>query len=139
MNTKLVLTAFTAIFLWVGCTPKIGFLNSPVVPAAEGYVKAKQDKNNNFHIEVFVKHLAPSLKLTPPKQYYIVWAEKAENEYQNLGMLKSSSNLISSTLKASFNTTLPYKPISIFITAEDNATLEKPTNKSSAVLTSENL
>ncbi len=48
-----------AIVVLQSCTTtKYNFSTSRVVPAAEGTVKVKKDKNNNYNIELHVNRLA---------------------------------------------------------------------------------
>ncbi|HEY1056219.1 MAG TPA: hypothetical protein VGE24_13830, partial [Emticicia sp.] len=43
---------FFAFVVLQSCgTTKYSFITSPVVPAAEGTVKVKKDKNNNYNID----------------------------------------------------------------------------------------
>lgn len=102
------------------------FSNSDIVPAAVGSVKIKSDNNNNQTIEVSVKHLAPSTKLSPPQNTYVVWMVTENNGNQNIGQLNSSSGLLSKTLKASLKTVTSFNPTSFFITAEDNGNVQYP-------------
>lgn len=112
------------------------FGSSSVVPAAVGSVKIKSDKNKNHTIEISVNNLAPSEKLTPPKNTYVVWMVTESNGTKNLGQLKSSSGLLSSGLKASLKTVTSFQPASFFITAEDNGDVQYPA--SFVVLTTTN-
>ena len=60
---SLAIVLFTACLL-LSCATKYAFNTSTVVPAAEGLVKVKKDKNNNYSIALIVKRLAePELKL----------------------------------------------------------------------------
>lgn len=102
------------------------FTSSDIVPAAVGSVKIKSDNNKNQTIEVNVKHLAPSSKLSPPQNTYVVWMMTERNGTQNIGQLNSSSSLLSKTLKASLKTVTSYNPTSFFITAEDNGNVQYP-------------
>ncbi len=104
----------------------MNFTSSPVVPAAEGSVKYKKDNNNNYHISLNVLHLANSDKLTPPRSKYVVWMDTESNGVKNLGQLKSSGSLLSSTLKGSLNAVTAFKPKNFFITAEDNTDISYP-------------
>src|SRR5688572_18316004 len=108
------------------CATKMSFGNSAVMPSAEGTVKIKTDKNGNNAIDIKVIHLASAEKLTPPRKLYVVWMVTENNETKNLGRLKSSSSLLSKTLKGSLETTSPFKPLSFFITAEDDASTQYP-------------
>lgn len=103
------------------CAEKVSFTNSSVVPGAEGTVTIKEDKNANYLIDVAVVNLAKPDQLTPPKQTYVVWMESADG-IKNLGQINTTDGLFSKTMKASLETTMPYRPNRIFITAEDQAT-----------------
>ncbi|WP_207493468.1 hypothetical protein [Aridibaculum aurantiacum] len=108
------------------CSRKIAFATSTVVPAAEGRVTVKRDANKNHTIEVNVTNLAPPNKLTPSRNVYVVWLQNAQNQTLNIGQLKSSSGLFSSTLKGSLRTVSVSKPTRVYITAEDNADVQVP-------------
>jgi len=113
-------------FLLLSCSKKMMFASSSVVPAAEGSVKYKKDKNNNYHVDLKVMHLAHSNKLTPARSNYVVWMETESNGIKNLGQLISSGSLLSSTLKGSLSAVTAFQPKSFFITAEDNANISYP-------------
>jgi hypothetical protein len=120
--------AFTFCLLIVlsSCAKRIRFESSTIVPGAEGRVTVKKDKNNNHAIDLEIKNLAAPDKLMVAKKVYVVWAETSEGGMNNLGQLKTSSGLLSSTYKASMNAITPYKPSRVFITAEDESTLQSP-------------
>lgn len=123
------LAVIIAVFLVVSltsCANKILFTNSNVVPAATGSVKIKKDKNNNYGISVSLRNLAPSNRLTPPRATYIVWADTESNGVKNIGQINTSNSMFSKSLKASLNANLPFKPIRIFITAEDIQNIQYP-------------
>jgi hypothetical protein len=121
-------TAFVIVLVCLleSCSRKMAFETSSVVPAAEGSVKLKKDKNSNYLVKLDVVNLAEPQRLEPPKNTYVVWAETAQNGTQNIGQLKTSSGLLSKTLKSSLETTTPFKPTNFFITAEDNANIQYP-------------
>ncbi len=121
-----VLTLLLSIFMLPSCATKYAFTRSSVVPAAEGSVKVKKDNNNNYEIDLKVKRLADPNRLSPAKSTYVVWMETEENGRKNIGQLKTSSGLFSSSLKSSLKTKTPFKPSSFFITAEDNADIQYP-------------
>lgn len=125
-----VYAAFAMLFAIVvlqscGAT-QYNFLTSTVVPAAEGSVKVKKDKNNNYNIDLHVKRLADPKRLSPAKELYIVWMETEQNGRKNIGQLKTSSGMFSSTLTSSLKTVASFKPAGFFITAEDNANIQYP-------------
>ncbi len=118
------------------CTKKISFLISPVVPAAEGTVQVKSDKNKNYVIDLDLIRLAAPERLTPPKKSYVVWMLNQQNSTINLGQIKSTTGFLSNSLKASFKTVSAFKPIKIFITAEDDSDIKYP--GSIVILTTDN-
>ena len=121
-----VAIAFFLVFSLGSCARKIVFQTSPIVPAAQGFVKVKKDKNNNYALEIDVRNLADPKRLDPPKQTYVVWTETERDGTKNIGQMNSSSGFLSSKLKASLTAVTPFKPTSVFITAEDNADIRYP-------------
>ncbi len=117
----IILVAFSSC-----STRKESFLSSAVVPAAEGTVKVKKDNNSNYAIKVEVKNLAEPDKLQPAKNAYIVWIETSENGIKNIGQIKTSAALLSSKLKASFETVSSFNPIKVIITAENDPAIQYP-------------
>lgn len=115
-----------AVFSLSSCAKKISFIASDVVPAAQGRVKIKKDKNDNYAIEVSVTNLAEAKRLKPSKETYVVWIETENNGIKNIGRMNSSSGLFSSGLKASLNAISSYKPLRVFITAENDADILYP-------------
>ena len=118
----------------ISCATKANFLISNVVPAARGSVTVKDDKNNNYVIKVKVTNLAESERLQQASSTYVVWMETGENTVRNLGAMKSSTGFMSKNLTASFQTVTSIKPTKIFITAENNAAIQYP---SEAVLSTD--
>jgi len=117
---------FFLVFSLASCSKKLSFQTSSVVPAAEGSVKVKKDNNNNYSIDLNVIRLANPKRLEPSKSTYVVWIETEQNGSKNIGSLNTSSSLFSKTLKSSLKTVSPFKPVSLFITAEDNADIQYP-------------
>lgn len=132
MKTRMKWTATNTVlpiilmFLFTTCAEKVTFLNSAVVPAAEGTVSIKQDKNNNYNIDLSVKNLADPSRLSPPRSMYVVWMETSQSGAQNIGQLETSSKGLSRMLTSSLQTVSPHKPTGFFITAEDDATGNYP-------------
>ena len=124
MNLHLVkrfsVVAFLLLFVLLisSCARKAYFTSSAVAPQAEGKVKVKKDGNDNYRISMSVKNIPQSNELNPARSTYVVWMESS-NGTKNLGQLKTSTGLFSSTRKASLETTSPYRPVRVFITAED--------------------
>lgn len=114
------------VCLLSACSRKMNFTRSVVVPAAQGDVKIKKDRNNNYAIHVSVFHLAQPGKLQPPKETYVVWMETKEDGIKNIGQLKSSSGFLSKTLKASLSAISSFKPRRFFVTAEESGDIQHP-------------
>jgi hypothetical protein len=114
------------LFFLNSCAKKVSFQQSTVTPAAEGKVKIKKDKNNNYAIKIDLKNLAGPSRLQQPRSTYVVWMETESNGTKNIGRINSSSGFLSSKLKASFNTVTAFKPVRIFITGEDDADVQYP-------------
>lgn len=123
-NIILGLLTIIAVFSFASCTKKVAFLSSSVVPAARGYVEVRNDKNKNYAIRIHITDLAEVQRLQPSKQTYVVWMVTDDDATKNIGQIKSSTGIISKQLKASFATVSSIKPIKIFITAEDDASIQ---------------
>lgn len=118
--------AFVLLSITSACSRKANFQTSVVVPAARGSVKVKKDKNHNHQISVNLFNLAEPERLQPPKKTYVVWMVTDENMTKNLGQIHMGTKLFSKTLKGSFTTQSSFKPVKIFITAEDEADIQYP-------------
>lgn len=110
------------------CASKTSFLTSAMVPAAEGTIMVKKDKNKNYDVKVKIYNLAEVERLEPPKKVYVLWMENEEGRVKNMGRINSSHEMISKKLKASFETVTPFKPTKIYITAEDEANITTPSS-----------
>lgn len=113
--------ALFAITLGSCATTKVEFPISDITPAAEAYASIKQDDNNNYEIDLTAKYLASPDRLNPPKDVYVVWANTAQNGVKNLGQLVTKSSA-----KASLRTVSSFRPIQLFVTAENEADVEWP-------------
>jgi hypothetical protein len=123
MKIKLLAIAMIAL---TSCGKKISFLPSTVIPTAKGYVKIKEDKNDNYAVKLQVKDIVKSKQLQPSKKVYVVWVETMENRAHHLGKLESSKSLFSRTRKGQLKTATPAKPVRVYVTAEDNGTPQFP-------------
>ncbi|WP_080240974.1 hypothetical protein [Spirosoma rigui] len=104
------------------CTPKMTFTASTIVPAANGTVSVKTDKNKNYILDVTMQNLAPAKNLTPSRNTYLVWMETKDNSVKKLGQISPSGK----ALRASLSATSIDKPDQVFVTAEDNADISFP-------------
>ena len=125
-NISSALFIIAMMLIFNSCARKTNFQTSSVVPAARGSVKVKKDNNNNYDVKIKMTGLAEAKRLEPAKQVYVVWMETDDHAIKNLGRMNSNSSLLSKTLKASFETVTPFKPIKIFITAEGQADVTSP-------------
>jgi hypothetical protein len=82
------------------------------LPAARGDVKITKDDNKNYLVEIKVENLAEVSRLSSSKEAYVVWMETEDSEVKNIGLIKVI--LLSSKLKASFETVTPLKPKNIY-------------------------
>ncbi len=128
-NILLMVSASLMLFYFSSCAKKVSFQSSSIVPAAKGTVKVKKDKNNNYKINISLTNLAEPKNLQPSKSTYVVWMETSDNGTRNIGQINSSTGFLSSKLKANFETVSAFKPIKIFITAEDEANIQYPGNQ----------
>ncbi|HSO77438.1 MAG TPA: hypothetical protein VLQ76_02640 [Bacteroidales bacterium] len=122
-SKALISGAFLTVMIlsFTSCTPKITFLTSSIVPAAEGVVTVKDDNNNNYSIKLDITNLAAVDRLTPPKNTYVVWMETDRGAARNIGRI-----VVTNKMNVSFETVSSFRPTKIFITAEDNENAQYP-------------
>lgn len=132
----LIIITLLMTITWA-CAKNVRFAKSSVVPAAEGTVKVNEDRNNNYKIDISIIRLADPERLQPPKKTYVAWMETNGYGTKNIGRLQSSSGFLSKTLKASLHTITAFKPRRIFITGEEDGSIQYPAGK--VVLTTNDL
>jgi hypothetical protein len=120
-KVSMVIIAIMMLGAIQSCAVKAPFLTSTVVPAAEGEVTIKQNKNNNYVIKMSISNLAEIERLQPSKIGYVVWMEADQAYIRNIGRVTSSNNL-----NVSFETTATLMPTKIFITAEEDESVQYP-------------
>lgn len=125
-NIFLLFAAMVITLAFSSCAKKMSFQTSSVVPAAEGRIKIKKDNNHNYKIDLAVKRLANPSRLNPPKDFYVVWLTAEGRAAKNIGQIKTSSSLLSNTLKSSLQTVSSVQPTGFFITAEQDADIQYP-------------
>jgi hypothetical protein len=136
ISTKIVIAVASMLILLSSCSKKIMFENSTVVPAARGSVTVKEDGNKNYRIGVSLSNLAEPDRLQPSKKTYVVWMESKENPTRNIGQINTSGSFLSSKLRSSFETVSSDRPTKIFLTAEDDGSIQYPS--SLVILTTNN-
>jgi hypothetical protein len=137
--TKNIFIAFAVVMMISSCSScnaQANFLTSSVVPAARGSVTVKKDKYNNYVIKVDLKNLSEAGRLQPPKNTYVVWMVTEDNITKNIGQIKTQKKFLSKKLSAKLETKSSFRPVKIFITAENDPNLQLP--ESEIVLTTEN-
>lgn len=130
----LLMVSVVIMLVMNSCATTNHFQASSIVPAAEGVVKVKKDNNNNYRVTINVVNLAEPDRLQPPRESYVIWMESEDNQTKNIGQIKSSHSMLSKSLKGSFETVTSIKPKKVFITAENNPSVQYPDN-SNLVLT----
>jgi hypothetical protein len=103
------------------CYSTARFPVSNSVPAAEITAKKKQDKNQNYVIELTASNLAEASRLNPPMNNYSVWIVVDNGTTKNVGQL-TNENAKKVVLKA----VTPFNVREIFITAEEQGNLSYP-------------
>jgi PBP1b-binding outer membrane lipoprotein LpoB len=121
MKTKKFLSIVFFAFFLASCSSVTKFPVSNAVPAADITVKKKQDKNNNFLIEVTAVNLAEASRLNPPKNNYSVWIVTDNGSTKNIGQLQNQN-----AKKAVLKAVTPFTVSEVFITAEDHGDLVYP-------------
>lgn len=127
-SLTLFFVASLTLLIFDSCATRAKFLNSSIVPGAEGVVSVKQDNNENYHIKISTANLAEATQLQSPKNTYVVWMEGEDNTTKNIGQIKSSKSLLSKSLKGSFETVSSVKPKKVFLTAENDPSAQYPDN-----------
>lgn len=121
MKSLINLLLVSVLVFLTSCATTAKFPVSSITPAAEITAKKKQDKNNNYIIEVTAKNLASADRVDPTKKNYNVWIVTENNGTKNAGMLVNK-NAKTATLK----TSTPFDVKEIFITAEDQGNYSYP-------------
>lgn len=125
-NILLVFMTIVSLFAFNSCARKINFQSLGVAPTAHGTVKVKRDHNHNYRIRIHITNLMKPEDLHPPRLVYVVWMTTQNEQTKNIGKIKTRSRIFSKKLRASFETVTPFKPVRIFITAEDGTQVRNP-------------
>ena len=123
MKAKIfTISLFIMIAFWfTSCSNKAFFLQSSVLPAATGYVEVSRDKSENYIIKIDLKNFAGAERLDPSNLTYVVWMVTAREAAVNIGRISTSNSL-----KATFETKSSFRPVKVFITAEEQENVRYP-------------
>jgi len=123
MKTQiLTITLFVLVAFWfTSCSKKTFFLQSSVLPAATGYVEISKDKSENYIIKIDLKNFAGADRLEEANLTYVVWMVTARESAVNIGRISTNNSL-----NASFETLSSFRPVKIFITAEEQENVRYP-------------
>ena len=124
--SRVILLIVVAISLGFAgkCSKSVDMRVAPGFPAATGKVKISKSKNGNTVAELTVKNLGPPERLTPPRQYYVVWVQPPGQYPENRGQLSLNKNL-----SGKKSVTTPHRDFDLFITAENTITGVAPTGR----------
>jgi len=109
-----------------GCSTKVTFPVSRIVPAAEPEAKISKNKVGGYVINLDINNLALPERLSPPKKYYIVWIETQAEGITKLGEIANNQGLFSNRGRASFEAETIYRPSIIMVSAENNLDITYP-------------
>lgn len=118
--------ALVVTILLGSCAQRVRFRPSSSVPSAQGYVKITKDADQNHSVSIKVSNISSPQKLYPSKEVYVVWIETSTNGVKKLGELVGFSSYGSNRPGGTLNAVTPFKPVKIFITAEDKANVDNP-------------
>jgi len=121
-NLKIILFGIGVLF-FESCASTAKFPVSEITPAADITAKMKQDKNENYTIEVTAKKLSSADRLNPSMNIYIVWVVTEENGVKNIGQLVNEN-----AEKSILETSTPFNVKEIFITAEREGNISYPSS-----------
>lgn len=127
-NKKIVFGIMTIlmVLIFISCSKEVFFMPSTIVPAADGKVTIKTDKNKNYIVQVQITNLAAVDRLQGNKVTYVVWMISENERMDNIGQLTSKRSGFSKLLKASLTATTPSKPVKVMITAENDGKVQYP-------------
>ena len=121
MKTIKSLVIIGVAALMTSCASIAKFPVSSTVPAADITVTKKQDKNNNYVIELTARNLAEVSRINPQMNNYSVWIVVDNGTTKNVGQLTNNN-----AKKAVLKTVTPFDVKEIFITAEEQGDLSYP-------------
>jgi hypothetical protein len=73
MKSRVIAVLGCCLLGVAGCTTRVPFQASHLLPAAQATAKVTRDQNQNALVDLELEHVAPAQNLWPPKQLYMVW------------------------------------------------------------------
>lgn len=115
-----------AILFWapIGWAKTYRLTSTDLSPATTGEVKADQDRNGNIEVELKAEHLAKPVMLKSPASVYVVWFQQEGKPPVNQGQLR-----VDDDLKVELKTTTPLRNFELFVTAENDPMVERPSDQ----------
>jgi hypothetical protein len=93
----------------------------PQLPAADGTIKVKQERNGNNSVKVEVEHMAAASQIVEGATTYVVWLKPQDGEPENVGVLR-----LDDKKKGKLETTTAFKDFDVMITAEPHGNVSEP-------------
>ena len=124
VKTKKIFLGFLVVMIMLPFSlyaQKIPFLQSSRAPAADGYVKVKNDRNKNYVIKIRIENLAEIEDMDPAQQTYVVWMDIDGDITKNIGRINSTNKL-----NVFFETVSSSRPIKVYITTEMDENTQEP-------------
>jgi hypothetical protein len=122
MKSRVIAVLGCCLLGVAGCTTRVPFQASHLLPAAQATAKVTRDQNQNALVDLELEHVAPAQNLWPPKQLYMVWAQEADGKrLLPLGRLH-----VNEERQGRFQGTTPFDRFRLIISAEDDPNPERP-------------
>jgi hypothetical protein len=97
---------------------------SPALPGASGTMGISHDTSGTIYINIQAKHLARPDQLHPARSAYVAWVQLPGEPPQNHGVLQ-----VNDKLEATYFTTVHTNNFDVFVTAENNSKVTRPTGE----------
>jgi len=134
MNVKKMLrnSVFVAFSALAGCSSMNDMFHgnaaegtlrsSSDIPAAQGKLAIKKSDGGNQNVTVTVQHMAPASRVKEGASTYVVWMKP----YGGRGPINVGVLSIKKDLKGSLEFKTPFQQFDVFVTAEDSAITQSP-------------
>lgn len=100
----------------------IALRSSDTIPSAQGRLAVKGSEGPNQVVDLTVQHMAPANRVKSGATAYVVWLQPdAAKEPINMGVLS-----VDKDLKGQLQFKTPFPKFDVFVTAEENPTVQAP-------------